>query len=596
MAKTRYNIIEITHKKTGRTYIYEDYSYWNKEKGYSTHKRKSIGKIDENGNRVYNKYYKEKLAAIANGTYTESSDEESGNGQQVANMPSKESETPTSPQDPPTVSYTVMAGQKMVLDKVCSEVNLRQCLLSAFSVEETDSILALAYYVVCQGKAFSRSEDWLVRRGYSQLGLTSQRISDLLGEITDDKVNAFFKSWIRGQKDGDSMLFDITSISTYGKSNAYAERGYNRDHEDLEQINMAYLTSVSTGLPMWYCITPGSMADVAVLDYVLGMLKKLDIRKFTFFGDRGFYSDYNLRQITDKGHKFTVPVPSHVGWQKKMIAQAMPTMLSPENVIELDNEGIIYGQTIYKKTDYGRTWYHIYYDQKRKQKIVDDFMLRLRKCKDELEAGTEYEKNKDIYERYLTVKETPKRGRKVDYNHQAIEDFINNDSCYWVLMSTTQKDKKKALLEYRDRNGVEVNFDDVKNSMDLRRMRNHSERTIKGKIFVIFIALILLTKLRVMVQSTPQKDRHYWTERDFLEKVASFSKVHFEGKYKDVYSVPTSSQRFVFDKLEIPYTYKGKMFNEKGGEKKVDAQAYKANTNGNAESKNNQTADELGST
>ena len=279
-----------------------------------------------------------------------------------------------------------------------------------------------------------------------------------------------------------------------------------------------------------------------------------------------------------------------------MIAQAMPTMLSPENVIELDNEGIIYGQTIYKKTDYGRTWYHIYYDQKRKQKIVDDFMLRLRKCKDELEAGTEYEKNKDIYERYFTVKETPKRGRKVDYNHQAIEDFINNDSCYWVLMSTTQKDKKKALLEYRDRNGVEVNFDDVKNSMDLRRMRNHSERTIKGKIFVIFIALILLTKLRVMVQSTPQKDRHYWTERDFLEKVASFSKVHFEGKYKDVYSVPTSSQRFVFDKLEIPYTYKGKMFNEKGGEKKVDAQAYKANTNGNAESKNNQTADELGST
>ena len=218
------------------------------------------------------------------------------------------------------------------------------------------------------------------------------------------------------------------------------------------------------------------------------------------------------------------------------------------------------------------------------------------KYKDELEAGTEYEKNKDIYERYFTVKETPKRGRKVDYNHQAIEDFINNDSCYWVLMSTTQKDKKKALLEYRDRNGVEVNLDDVKNSMDLRRMRNHSERTIKGKIFVIFIALILLTKLRVMVQSTPQKDRHYWTERDFLEKVASFSKVHFEGKYKDVYSVPTSSQRFVFDKLEIPYTYKGKMFNEKGGEKKVDAQAYKANTNGNAESKNNQTADELGST
>ena len=32
MAKTRYNIIEITQKKTGITCIYEDYSYWNSEK------------------------------------------------------------------------------------------------------------------------------------------------------------------------------------------------------------------------------------------------------------------------------------------------------------------------------------------------------------------------------------------------------------------------------------------------------------------------------------------------------------------------------------------------------------------------------------
>ena len=28
--------------------------------------------------------------------------------------------------------------------------------------DDVDAILALAYYVVCQGKAFSRSEDWLV--------------------------------------------------------------------------------------------------------------------------------------------------------------------------------------------------------------------------------------------------------------------------------------------------------------------------------------------------------------------------------------------------------------------------------------------------
>ena len=559
MAKTRYNIIEITQKKTGVTYIYEDYSYWDKQKGYSTHKRKSIGKIGENGEKIYNKYYLEKLAAIKAGTYVDPEDVKAATIS-ADKEPQKEA---VSPSETPEVSSTILTGQKMVLDKVCQEVALRSVLQKAFSKEDADSILALAYYVVCQGKAFSRSEDWLINRGYSKLGLTSQRISDLLASISDDRVNVFFKEWIARQLKGDSMLFDITSVSTYGRSNIYAERGYNRDHENLEQINLSLLTSVGSSLPIWYCMTPGSMSDVAVLEFVLKTLDKLGIEKFTFFGDRGFYSERNLKLITKYKHRFTVPVPSSVAWQKEMIADAKPTMIAPENVIELEDGSLVYGKTVYKKTDYGRTWYHIYYDSARKGKIIDDFMLRLRKCKDELETGVYYEKNKDFYEKYLIVHETPKRGRKVIYNDQAVQDFIDSDSCYWVLVSTAEKDTEKALLAYRNRNDVEVNFDDVKNSMDLRRLRNHSEKTVKGKLFVIFIALILLTQLRKDVQKTPMRDRHYWSERDFLEKVASYTRIHFESKYKDVYSVPTAAQRFVFDYMGIPYYYKGNVRNAK---------------------------------
>ena len=559
MAKTRYNIIEITQKKTGVTYIYEDYSYWDKQKGYSTHKRKSIGKIGENGEKIYNKYYLEKLAAIKAGTYVDPEDVKAATIS-ADKEPQKEA---VSPSETPEVSSTILTGQKMVLDKVCQEVALRSVLQKAFSKADADSILALAYYVVCQGKAFSRSEDWLINRGYSKLGLTSQRISDLLASISDDRVNVFFKEWIARQLKGDSMLFDITSVSTYGRSNIYAERGYNRDHENLEQINLSLLTSVGSSLPIWYCMTPGSMSDVAVLEFVLKTLDKLGIEKFTFFGDRGFYSERNLKLITKYKHRFTVPVPSSVAWQKEMIADAKPTMIAPENVIELEDGSLVYGKTVYKKTDYGRTWYHIYYDSARKGKIIDDFMLRLRKCKDELETGVYYEKNKDFYEKYLIVHETPKRGRKVIYNDQAVQDFIDSDSCYWVLVSTAEKDTEKALLAYRNRNDVEVNFDDVKNSMDLRRLRNHSEKTVKGKLFVIFIALILLTQLRKDVQKTPMRDRHYWSERDFLEKVASYTRIHFESKYKDVYSVPTAAQRFVFDYMGIPYYYKGNVRNAK---------------------------------
>ncbi len=558
MTRRHYNIIEITQKKTGVTYIYEDFSYWDKERGYSTHKRKSIGKIDENGNRVYNKYYLDKLAAMEAGTYVE---EEVSPRQKASAASPASSAAVTETTEEPVVSSTILSGQKMILDKVCAQTELRRILHETFSKEDSEAILALAYYVVCQGKAFSHAPDWLADRGYANLGLTSQRISELLASISDDKVNSFFTRWIDTQQKGDSLLFDITSVSTYGKSNAYAERGYNRDHESLEQINLSLLTSVATGLPMWYTLTPGSMSDVSVLEYVLKMLKKLGVKRFTFFGDRGFYSEYNLKLITEKGHHFTVPVPSSVGWQKTMIEQAKPSMLSPENVIELEDGGLVYGTTVCKMTGYGRTWYHMYFDSARKGKLIDDFMLRLRKCKDELEAGEYFEKNKSIYETYFNVRETPKKGRVVTYNDQAIQDFINNDSCYWLLMSTSEKDKKTALFQYRNRNDVEVNFDDVKNSMDLKRLRNHSEKTVKGKVFVIFIALILLTKLRRMVQSTEPKDRKYWNEKDFLEKVTTYTRIHFKGKYKDVYTVPTASQRFAFDFFNITYSYKGVVHN-----------------------------------
>lgn len=556
MGKHSYNIIRIK-AKNGTTYAYEDYSYWDKERGYSTHKRRSIGKFLEDGTIAYNKYYlsREEDRAVEKELPDETVVEERSEESPVVG-------------DGPEVSYTIRVGQKMVLDKVCEGTSVRRSLLDAFSVEDTDSILALAYYTVCRGKAFCHSEDWLEARGYADLGLTSQRISELLASISDDRQNAFFKSWMARQGRGDSMLFDITSVSTYGKGNPYAERGYNRDHENLEQVNLGLLTSVASGLPMWFAMTPGSMSDKAVLEYVLKMLSKLGAKKFTFFGDRGFYSEYNLGLITKRGHRFTIPVPSTVGWQKKMIAEHKQSLLSPRNAIELEDGQLVYGKTVFKMTEYGRTWYHVFFDAARKSKVIDDFMRRLRRCKDELVDGRTVEKNKSMYEAYFHVTETPKRGRVVEYNDQAVNDFIENDSCYWVLMSTSEKDTRKALLAYRDRNDVEVSFDDVKNAEDMRRMRNHNEKTIKGKMFVVFIALILLTKLRMEVQKVAPKERHYWSERDFLEKVDTYTRIHFENKYKDVYTVPTSAQRDIFDFFDLEYCHKGQCVNAKQNDTK----------------------------
>jgi hypothetical protein len=69
---------------------------------------------------------------------------------------------------------------------------------------------------------------------------------------------------------------------------------------------------------------------------------------------------------------------------------------------------------------------------------------------------------KPIYNKYYNAREQ-------------IQEFINSDSCYWVLISTAAKTASTALEQYRERNGVELYFDDEKNLLDLKRLKNHNE-------------------------------------------------------------------------------------------------------------------------
>lgn len=529
MAEKR--VVQIRNKKTGVVYLYEDRPYWDKEKKRPTHERKCIGKLGEGGVPEYNEYYRsrERMHALERRA-----------------------------KEPAAVSKTTLIGQNLILDKEAGKLGMEKVLSKAFGSRDAAGIMALAYYMVCRGKALSRSEQWLEDRGYSGLGLSSQRISELLARIDRDRVNTFLKGWLEANNTSDTLLFDITSVSTYGKNNPYSEYGHNRDRENLEQINLALLTSCASGLPLWVKELEGSMADVAVVNDVIDELRKLGLSSFTFCGDRGFYSERNLRNLEDHGIKFLIPVPSSVGWGKRMIAEHRDGLVSPMNVIYEGGGATLYGKTVYRKTpEYGRTWYHIYYDPMRKDRAVAAFMVKLRKCYDELVAGKPLESHKSLYERYFTVKETPRRGRKVTQNDEAVREYIESDSCYWILIGTSKLTASQALMDYRERGGVELSFDDLKNVTDLNRLRSHSGATITGKIFINFIALILLSSLKKTVAAIPEKDRHYWSAADMLDKVETYSRIRFVGKYKDGFSTPTLKQRQIFDLLGVKYVFRG---------------------------------------
>lgn len=527
-AKTK--IIRLKNKKSGVVYLYEDHAFWNKEKKRGEHKRKCIGHIDAQGNIVYNSYYQSKMKV----TVAES--------------------------DEPVVTKTVLMGQNLVINSIVKDSGVGASLKEALGAEDADKVLQLAGFSLCEGKALCRAEAWLDDRGYDGSSLRSQRITELLRSLSTDRQNAFFKTWLKKQSSNKTLLLDITSISSYSRGNPYVERGYNRDHERLPQINLGLLASHTTNVPLWYTELPGSMSDAVVLDYVLDQLDKFDVKDITLVGDRGFYSEANIRHIVSKGQKFTIPVPSRVSWQKKLIDSVRGTIRRPANIIKnpFDDNSYIYGVTSYKMEDYGRTWRHVYFDPIRKEQDIASLMLKLRKCQEELLSGQRVEQNAHLYETYFIVKESARKGLQVCLNEKAVDEYINSYSGYWVILTNSEKDAAKALEHYNRRTDIEQHFDDMKNLLDCDRLNVHSEQTMKGRLFVNFITQILLNTLRNKLSSIKPKERNYWDSRDILNKVATYSRIHFNGRYKDVWTIPTKAQRLIFDMFGIEYHWKGK--------------------------------------
>lgn len=533
-AKNNTKVIEVFNKKAGVTYVYEDTAYWDTEKKQGRHHRKCIGKKGSDGKIVYNKYYLSRQ-----------------------NLSSSQKDTG------PVVSKTTLLGQNLILDSLIKRIGLKGVLTKALGHQDASYALELAKYSVCTGNPLSYAEPWLDERGFHGVQLCSQRITELLRRLDKDIQNTFFSLWIEKNREKKNLLFDVSSISSYAKNNPYVEWGYNRDKEKVPQINIGLLSSYSTHLPLWFSELPGSMNDSIVLQQVLEQLKKLEVPSSVIIGDRAFCSAANIAHLTDHGHKFLIPVPSNVKWARDLIEKHRHEIQRPDTLIPTeDTDSIIYGLKTIRKTEQGRMWAHVYFDAARKERDVARLMQKLKICKAELETSEQVKNHQSYYDRYFEVKETPKRGRKVLLKDDEVQSFIDGQSGYWVLYTNAEKDPSAALFAYRQRNDIELLFDDMKNIIDCNRLRVHTEQVMQGRLFINFITLVVLTALKERIKLIPAKERKHWNYREILDKVNTYSKIHYRGKYKDVYTVPTKAQRLIFDLFGIEYSWKGKLINE----------------------------------
>jgi hypothetical protein len=122
----------------------------------------------------------------------------------------------------------------------------------------------LCYYLIASDKPLTYMDDWLSENESYPVGrMRSQRLSELLAAFGSKEHNDFYREWNAINKSDEYIALDITSISSYSRQILDNERGYNRDGENLSQINLCLLFGEETQLPVYQTIYSGSIMDDA---------------------------------------------------------------------------------------------------------------------------------------------------------------------------------------------------------------------------------------------------------------------------------------------------------------------------------------------
>jgi hypothetical protein len=181
----------------------------------------------------------------------------------------------------------------------------------------------------------------------------------------------------------------------------------------------------------------------------------------------------------------------------------------------------------------------------------DRFMDKLKAERDRLVANESAELQKE-FENYIKVyRKKYARRRTVEYDMAMIAQHKNKYAGYICFLTNdrTIGTALNALTEYSTRDYIEKDFDEMKNNLDIKRIRVQTDARMKSRLFIQFIAEIYMREIRVCIRGSETCKK--LTRKQVFSHIKTIYKVVFKGKYRDVYPELSRLQREILDALNV---------------------------------------------
>ena len=518
-----------TDKRSGITYAYDATYKWNREKHQSRSTRKLIGRVDENGSIV-------------------PTDGRCRKDKPVVKVPI-------------SVSCTrhLFYGATYLFDKISESTGVARDLRACFP-ETWKEMLSIAYYLILEdNNPLYRFEKWgRIHRHPYGLTIPSSRSSEFFSAITDQQIKQFFRLQGKRRMAEEYWAYDSTTISSYSETLKQVQYGRNKENDRLPQLNLLLVFGEKSGLPFYYRKLSGNIPDSKTVKHLLGELGILGFKNTKIVMDRGFYSEKNINELYREHVKFILAAKKSLSFTKGHLEAVYDDIRIYPNYDENLN---IYGYTIRTGWDYQRQqpykddtvkkqrriYVHLYYNIDKGAEDEAAFDQKIALWHKELLNNDRKEVNARQYEKYFIVKQTPKRGVQVAVNEEALKKARRYFG-YFALISNEKMDAFTALQLYRMKDVVEKAFGNIKERLNMRRLLVSSERGLDGKLFVEFVALILISCLHQLMKA--QKLYKKYTMLQLLDKLDVIECFEELGHGLRIGEI-TTEQNEIYQKLNV---------------------------------------------
>jgi transposase len=442
-------------------------------------------------------------------------------------------------------------GITYFLDKIAEKVGLNDILSRIFPLIYT-KILTLIYFLLSTEDPFMYCEEWCKNTvtNIQSHEMASQRISELLDSIEfNDKIN-FYSKWCNLRMEKEYCATDITSISSYSNLIEYVESGYNREGDKLKQINLCMVFGEQSGLPIFSIQYPGSMSDVSTLTDTLDHVSILRDNNFKLVMDKGFYSKNNILYMikNSKIDDFIIAVPFKNNFTKKYILNS-ENIVNDLNIISLGSDVLYYKLDTHQFTKDNKLNLYIYYNQALHINAKNELIKKAYSLLEMIKLRKISKKHFNDIKKYLIIPENDdliyKRDIKINFTR------INDETKYtgWLIALSNQLHNPTNVINiYRSKDVVEKGFEHLKERLENRRIRVHSIKKMDSKLFISFIAHIILCYINKIMQDNNLYSRY--TLKELLQKLNTI--VMKTIKHNIFINELTATQKEIFKIFDIP--------------------------------------------